>query len=94
MAVDHQIRCINKTPRNDPHDRIQNVGGFNADGKRWKITQPEAIEGIEAGKWRFHVSAGGKSVWVIVAEHNGHKYIKTQNDGQQPNNLLSLPECP
>ncbi|WP_428792364.1 DUF3892 domain-containing protein [Vibrio splendidus] len=21
-------------------------------------------------------------------------YLKTENDGEQPNNLLSLPECP
>jgi hypothetical protein len=27
-------------------------------------------------------------------ERRGNKYIKTQNDGDQPNNLLSLPECP
>ncbi|WP_157785358.1 DUF3892 domain-containing protein, partial [Bradyrhizobium yuanmingense] len=25
---------------------------------------------------------------------NGHKYIKTKADGIQPDNLLSLPECP
>nr|WP_269474859.1 DUF3892 domain-containing protein [Serratia ureilytica] len=35
------------------------------------------------------------SVWVIVSNSAaGNKYLKTQNDGEQPNNLLSLPECP
>ena len=24
----------------------------------------------------------------------GHKYLKTMADGEHPNNLLSLPECP
>ncbi|MDJ7047809.1 DUF3892 domain-containing protein [Salmonella enterica] len=24
---------------------------------------------------------------------SGNKYFKTQNDGEQPNNLFSLPEC-
>ena len=34
-------------------------------------------------------------VWVIVAiSQHGNKYIKTKPDGDQPNNLLSLPECP
>jgi hypothetical protein len=59
------------------------------------MSQQEAIAHIEAGRYRFYVSAQGNSVWVIVAvSAAGNKYLKTQNDGEQPNNLLSLPECP
>ncbi|WP_373565454.1 DUF3892 domain-containing protein [Bradyrhizobium diazoefficiens] len=29
-----------------------------------------------------------------MAKHEGHKYIKTTADGIQPDNLLSLAECP
>lgn len=95
MTQSVQIRCINKTPRNDPHDRISHVGGTNADGSRWKMTQPDAIASIEQGRFKFYTSVSGTSVWVIVAvSGRGNKYLKTANDGEQPNNLLSLPECP
>lgn len=95
MSSSVQIQCINKTPRRDAHDRIQNVGGVRSDGQRWKLSQPQAVADSDAGKYRFYTSVQGKSVWVIVAvSAAGNRYLKTENDGDQPNNLLSLPECP
>lgn len=94
MAESYQVKCINKTDRFNPHERIKNIGGFD-NGKAWKLTQEEGIQGIESGKWSFFVSVAGKSVWVVVAKSQyGHKYLKTEADGEQPDNLLSLPECP
>lgn len=93
MAQTAQIQCINKTNRYSAHDRISHVGGGIPN--RWKLTQKQAIAAIETGQWQFYVSVNGSSVWVIVARSAaGTKYLKTQNDGEQPNNLLSLPECP
>ncbi len=88
-----QITCINKDDRYDPYERITHIGGYGS--KRWKVSQQEAIKMIERGEWRFYVSVNGRSVWVIVAESRfGNKYLKTEADGDEPNNLLSLPECP
>jgi hypothetical protein len=94
MASRIRIRCINKTDRTNPHERIENVGGQNADGARWKQSVAHTIREIEAKEYEFFVHEGGRTVDVIVATHNGNKYIKTVADGAQPDNLLSLPECP
>lgn len=94
MAENIQIQCINKSDRYDPHERILFVGGVY-NGQRWKLSQPDAIAGIESAKWAFFVQVNGRSVWVIVAvSQYGNKYLKTEADGDHPNNLLSLPECP
>jgi len=94
MAQRVRIECINKTPRQDPHLRIENIGGVNGDGTRWKMSEDRAIGSIESGEYNFYVSVNGRMVNVIVATHEGRKYLKTEADGLQPNNLLSLPECP
>ena len=96
MPGGNQIRCINKSDRSNSRERIVNVGGVNADGLRWRLSQEEAIAAIEAGKWSFYVDRPtGDRVDVIVAvSASGNKYLKTTADGDLPNDLLSLPECP
>lgn len=95
MAKTAQIKCVNKSDRDNPWERITDVGGLNADGFRWRQSQEKTIRDIESGEWRFYVSVRGDSVLVVVAESRfGNKYLKTEPDGDQPNNLLSLTECP
>jgi Protein of unknown function (DUF3892) len=90
-----QIQCINKTDRNNPHERIKNCGGTNND-TRWKKAQEEVVKDIDNKINQYFVKVGGyREVDVIVETSQwGNKYIKTTEDGEQPNNLLSLPECP
>ena len=94
MAIDVQVQCINKRNRPGPHERIQAIGGVNPDGKTWKLAEDDAIAGMKAGKWTFYTNVAGRRANVRIGHHLGREYLTTEPDGQQPNNLLSLPECP
>ena len=89
-----QIACINKCEHHNPHERTTHVGGVNANGSRWRMTESDAIEAIEDQRFSFYMSVGGESVRVVVAVHEGRKYLKAEADGDAPNNLLGLPDCP
>lgn len=85
-----QVTCINKRGSHyNPHERIQNIGNQN----NWTLSEDLAIRKIEGGSDSFYVNVNGREVNVIVAVHNGRKYLKTEADGYAPNNLLNLPEC-
>lgn len=94
MPQDHQITCIIPDGA-DSNRRIDSIGGATGskNGGPWCISLHAAIKGIEDGTWRFWTSVNGNSVWVIIATRNGKKYLKTEADGDEPNNLLSLPRC-
>ena len=85
----YQIRCINKNDRYNAYERITHIGG---DG--WKITQQEAVKHIKNKTHSFFVIKNRREVNIIVAMSRfKNEYIKTESDGEEPNNLLSLPEC-
>jgi hypothetical protein len=86
----YEITCINKRGDHyDPHERISYIGQQG----NWKISEDNAIRRIQSGSDSFYVTVAGRTVDVIVATHNGGKYLKTQSDSYSPNNLLSLREC-
>jgi hypothetical protein len=94
MAARCHIQCVRSTDRCNPWERITHVGGLNADGICWPLTQPDAIAGIESGKWASFVRADWREVKVIVRTSRfGNKYLTAKADGEQPDNLLSLAEC-
>ncbi len=95
MATAVRVQCINKTNRSSAHERISYIGGQNSDATRWRLTETDAIKGIKDGTWSFYVERpAGHRVGVIIATRLGREYLKTETDYEQPDNLLSLPECP
>ena len=66
MYISKQVQCVNKQPQQNPHERIQNIGGIE-NGVRWKRTQPDAINDVERDANSYWVTdRASHSVWVIV----------------------------
>jgi len=93
--MSRQVTCITKRGSHyNAHERIQGIGGGATALTRWWRAEDDAIADVERDPSAYYVHVGTHSVWVIVATHNGCKYLKTTPDGYSPDNLLSLPECP
>ena len=94
--ADIRVDCVNKTDRQSAHERIHSLGGPQPSGNgRWKMSQEDVIRSIDTREHRFFVERpAGHKVWLIVSVSAlGNKYVKTTADGEQPDNLLALPEC-
>ncbi|MDB5476498.1 MAG: hypothetical protein JWP49_2009 [Phenylobacterium sp.] len=93
MAIPHyQVTCHKKDDANI-HTRIQGLGGPGGGG--WYRDLDVLIEGIESRQYDLWTkSQEDTSVWVVVAKRNNRKYLKTEADGEEPDNLLALRQCP
>ena len=86
-----QVTCITKRGDHyNPHERISHIG--NQIGK-WRLTEESAIQRIDGGQESFYTNVNGRETDIVVASHNGRRYLKTAADGYAPNNLLALSEC-
>lgn len=94
MAGRYLICCVSRSDLLNHDRRIRAVGGVNPDGAHWKISEAEAIDAIETGRWSFYVAPEGRKLAVVVAVSKyGSKYLKGIDDPLHPESLLALPEC-
>ncbi len=90
-----EIKYVNKQPRDNAWERITHVGWVDANWMNWRKTQQEAVNLIDSKEEEFYVNVEWDKVKVITATSRfNNRYIKTESDGDKPNNLLFLPECP
>lgn len=88
-----EIKCINKSDRDNPRERITHIW-WMSDWKSRKITQQEAVHYIKSKQYSFYVLRWWVKVNVVVARSRfWNEYIKTEWDGEGRNNLLELMEC-
>lgn len=89
----YRVTCWEK---HSLYERVVSIGCVEVDtGAVRRFTEDEAIQRIKQHSDSFYIEKpAGHRVWLIVAEREGREYLKTETDGEKPNNLLEQPECP
>ena len=86
----YAVNYITKGNSHKTHECITHIWGSFG-----KMSVQEAIHRIESCQDSFYVDKGGSMVDVTVSISScGNKYLKTNPDEHEQNNLLSLPEAP
>ncbi len=85
----YNVTC---TTKHSSYERITHLGCVSDTGFSERFTEDEAIQRIRDGH-EFHVTRDGHTAKVIIAEHEGREYLKTERDGVRSDNLLALPHC-
>ena len=85
---DVRVICINKQPRNNPHEGITHLGGTG-----WRWTRQQVIDSINAGTNTFFTYEDRNRADVGVVHGPNGDYVRTHANGQWTDNLLALPEC-
>ena len=85
----YSVTC---TTKHATYERITHIGCVTDTGLYQRFTEDEAIKRIHSGD-EFHVTRDGHTVRVVIAEHEGRLYLKTERDDFRPDNLLSLKHC-
>jgi Protein of unknown function (DUF3892) len=90
-----EVRWTTKSDKTAPYERILEIGTPTMDGACYRISHGQAVRDQLSGVKQFGVSVNGVMIGLKVATTpDGHRYLKSMDDGDQPDSLLNLPDCP
>ncbi len=88
----YRVSC---TQKREKHEDIVSLGCYGPGNTFHNFSEAEAIDRIEnRGDTFYSERPDGHVAEIIVETRNGEKYLKTKPDGERPNNLDWLPDCP
>ena len=83
-------RAVNRTGKNSDGDIVSLCG----DGASWSPRKKaDAISDIESGTHTYHVRWTSGSTEIRVVQGPTGKYLRTDRDSSERNNLDELPDC-
>lgn len=87
--ADVRVTCINKVPRQNPHEGITHLGGTG-----WRWTRQPVIDSINARTNTFYTLGNQGRAEIGVVDGPSGQYLRTYANSRWNDNLLALPECP
>jgi Protein of unknown function (DUF3892) len=85
----YQVTCVKRrVGARQPYDQIEGLGS-----SRWFDAEAQIIREIESRTNSYYLALGTGAVELVVAMHDGRKYLTTNVDGLVPKSLLGLPDC-
>jgi len=86
---------INRQVKATRKDENGNITHLCSGGQWWSpVSSADAIRDIESGDYRYYVQVGFYSeVDIHVAGSGSGKYLRTDPDNTEANNLDELPDC-
>jgi hypothetical protein len=86
-----RVMCVKRGDAHK-HSDCRSITKIRTD--EWKeYTREEAHEKVKAAPGSLQVQAGGKTVPLLPAEHEGIKYVRTLPDDTADDNLLKVETC-
>jgi len=94
MAIPLKVKWIDQCDAPSAHLRIRHIGGST--GKlQWKHAATQAVAFIEDEEFDYYVEMNARAVKLEVGQTpDGQKFLKTEADKEEPQQLLNLPGFP
>ncbi|WP_035463648.1 hypothetical protein [Algoriphagus vanfongensis] len=93
-----RVLCSQKITGLNHKTEITQIGGVNGSGEKWKVSEKEAIAGIQTGLFEFYIVENFKDVPVSIKEEivegQAKKQLVATGLGFLHNLLEDLPDCP
>jgi Protein of unknown function (DUF3892) len=88
----YRVTC---TEKQEKHEHILSLGCYGPGENYRRFTEAEAITRLDNHADTFYSERpDGHIAEIIVETRDGEKFLKTKPDGERPNNLDWLPDCP
>lgn len=92
-VMSERITHIRKPDRDDRHEAISHYGQRQPNGTVDVFEREAFVKYLTDHGVKAYVNEDGKGAWCKIMDNGRIKYLQTEADSTDVNNLLNLPSC-